>query len=86
MTRHTTTKWALAAAIALQLVAMQSAQALLSRPLILRQVPRSTSVTMSDMEPGSCIYEGGTDYLCMGKDGHSYGCSSATNLCVRLLN
>ena len=84
MTRRTTAKWALAAAIALQLAAMPSAQAVLSRPLLTRTVQRTTSKTWSDMEPGSCLYEGGHDYLCMGKDGHSYGCSTATNLCVPL--
>jgi hypothetical protein len=68
---------ATAAAIVLQLVAIGPASAaMLHRPPIMIQVPvhGGTDKKMADMDIDSCIHGTGSEWLCTGKDGHSYGC------------
>jgi hypothetical protein len=70
-------RFAVAAGIVLQLAAIGTANAnMVHRPPIMIPVPvhGSTDKKMADMDAESCIHSTGSEWLCTGKDGRSYGC------------
>ena len=88
MSKKMLTSLATAAAIALQITAIGTANARLARPPAVKvPVPHPGSggpdKKMSDMDPESCT-GGGNEFLCTGKDGHSYGCTVKPDRCQRL--
>jgi hypothetical protein len=88
MSKKILTRLVTAAAIAIQLTAVGTTEArLLKPPPVKVPVPHPSSggpdKKMSDMDPETCS-GGGNQWLCTGKDGHTYGCTLDPDRCQRL--
>ena len=81
-----------AIAIGLLLTAIGTAHArMIHRPPVMVPIPVGHATTdrkMSDMNLESCLHGTGNEWLCTGKDGHSYGCqydpANGIDRCQRL--